>query len=240
MKSHAPSRLVCRLPALLVGLLALAPAVGADAVTLFFDGTVDGEISGISEASALSSGLDILTLPTFSSSGVIDVIDQTADGTVIGPIGTEVPDPFEVTSTWTVESLMQTSAVGDLLLLFAAPLNVTVDTNSGMQSTMYDLATEVGLSVDAAEGWVIVRDVSGSETAYYVGITLGNLLESLGATTMIDVNYHLIGPDQFPIGGDAVVPLPMMMLRVAQVPEPGTGLLLGLGLLGLGVKRRLQ
>jgi hypothetical protein len=57
------------------------------------------------------------------------------------------------------------------------------------------------------------------------------------------VNYFLLDafPDNaFPQGLDTLVALPQLELLVAfnMVPEPGTGVLLGMGLIALGGARR--
>jgi hypothetical protein len=151
-------------------------------------------------------------------------------------------DPFAITSTWTIESLLSIPVIGDPYLLFATAMNRSIFVNGQLEMTSYN-AAEVGLTVDANDGWAIVRGDAGGTTVYYVGISLGNLLASVNATTMVDVNYFLLDafPDNaFPQGLDTLVALPQLELLVAfnMVPEPGTGLLLGMGLIALGGARR--
>jgi hypothetical protein len=233
---------------LVLGTFVWASTAWADPVTLFFDG-VNNE--GTSETSALSSGLDILDLDTFAALGVIDVTSQVgADGVVIPP--EQAIDPFAITSAWTIESLLSVPVIGDPYLLFATAENRDFTFDNGTPdpgddvtfTTSYNPA-EVGLTVDASDGWAIVQGESGGQTVYYVGISLGNLLEAVGSSTVFDVNYFLLDafPDNafpHPNGLDQVVALPQLDLLVAfnVVPEPGTGLLVGLGLLGLAGSRR--
>lgn len=238
MRFIAPAAALRRFATLLLTTTVVATSAWADPVTVFFDGPSN---EGMSEASALASGLTILDLDTFAALGVIAVTDQDgADGVVIPP--EEAIDPFAITSTWTIESLLSISVIGDPYLLFATAMNRSIFVNGQLEMTSYN-AAEVGLTVDANDGWAIVQGDAGGTTVYYVGISLGNLLASVNASTLVNVNYYLLDafPDNaFPQGLDTLVALPQLDLLVAfnLVPEPGTGLLLGLGLIALGGARR--
>lgn len=232
----------------LVALITLlwASAAWGNPVNVFFDGPGN---EGMSEEDALASGLQILTGDTFAAEGVIDVTGQSLDGVDI--TGQPQVNPYAETSTWTIENLLGTSVLGTTYLLFATA------SDHDSFPTSYDPA-EVGLTVDADDGWAIVQGESGGQTVYYVGISLGNLLETVGSSTTIDVNYYLLeafpmnvfpDPDDpdFPnciedpnLVCDEILALPKLHLLVAfnVVPEPGTGLLLAMGLVGLGVTRR--
>jgi hypothetical protein len=246
MRSIALTPLLRHSAILALGTFLCASSAWADPVTVFFDG-VNHE--GMSEQSALDSGLQILTGDTFAALGVIDVTSQVgADGVVVPPA--DATNPFAITSAWTIESLMSVSVIGNPYLLFATAEDRTLTFDPSDPSDDFTTSynpSEVGLTVDASDGWAIVQGESGGQAVYYVGISLGDLLDAVGSTTVVDVNYFLLQafPDNAVLDPndpdmlDEILALPQLDLLVAfnVVPEPGTGLLVGLGLLGLAGSR---
>jgi hypothetical protein len=224
-----------RAAALLVLALAFS-ASGANATPVFFDGPTG---RGTSEETAAGSGLPELTFDSFVAAGdYVAVLDQSGDGLILQ---TRPPDgDFEHVSTWTLQSLMSLSAIGDPYLVFFDISNRDVD---GLGTTSY-LDEEVAL--DPAEGpsvgdWAIIRRDELGEL--YLGISLGDLLDAEGKIDFIVLNYFLTDaiPDNlFEDGDDFIVALPKLHLGIAfnAIPEPGTGLLLTFGLVGLAATRR--
>jgi hypothetical protein len=238
--------------ATLVCSLGLAQGTWADPITACddpntgcFDGAViptesfpDDQHWGMSAEQAASLGVPIVQLNIWSAESLIDV---TGNFLEITPID-EVEVPFTHTSEWGIESL-DSGAIGmieDAYLLFLTATNKT----GLVYETSYD-ETEVGVTMTGSTSdWVVVEGDANGTQVYFLGISLGDLFEQAGATTLIDVAYYLDNPETFPLSeGLEIVVLPRLEIAIAGtlVPEPGTGLLLGLGLVLIGAtRRRLQ
>ena len=112
---------------------------------------------------------------------------------------------------------------GPTLILF-----VTALPTAGT-SVSYDPET-VGVVVDPAEGWFLLE--SGGFT--YAALDVGPL--DSGQTIFFDVTYFVEEVQME--GGQDVLPDLQFGLAFDVIPEPGTAVLLGVGLLGLGAVRR--
>ena len=224
--------------ALLTLALCAAPA-GAVPYSALFNGPVSGPsnigVSAGSASAAQAAGVPIVTPPVFSAAGVLDVVDQDLDSITIDP--DDLDAPFEIDSTWTIENIFGSDLNGQLYLLFVAVDPRTIQI--GGQTEIVDhIDSQTGLVIDGATGWVIVQTVDPVlGTLYYPAISLGSLSD--GQQKDIVLRYVLNDLINFPDGPETIVPLPQLRLGMAFiVPEPATGLLVVLGLVGLAARAR--
>lgn len=231
------------LAALAAGSLALRPerAVAAS-IGVVFDGPTDsaGQHFGLSAGSASAAqaaGVGIVTPPMFNPTGVLSIVDQDVSSRAIDP--NTLHTPFEITSRWTAESDRSlTDRIVYLVFTTVDPRTLTV--GSTTIDVSYD-EEKVGLRLDPASGWVLLRTSAPSlGTLYYPAISLGPL--AFGQQKNVDVNYYLNQLITYRSGNDTFLPLPKLHIQVAiaPIPEPGTALLLALGLCGLAAPARAR
>lgn len=215
--------------ALLAGLLLILPAVaGATPVGLWFDGpTFGGTLPiGVSESSALGSGLEIhddaLTDPT----GLLDVTSQVLDdSSIVWPVPPSFEDPVQASSDWTVEA--QQPFAGRVLMVFVTTTDVEY---LGLS----------GLTVDAEEGWLLVRSQLEGQDVYLPAVDLG-LLPVAGAIANTPIHYLVATALKWDATNGRYL-LPQLMMAVTTlptaVPEPGGLLLLACASALLAARQR--
>ena len=221
--------------------LALLPQhARAASIGVVFDGPTNasGQHYGLSASSATAAqaaGVGIVTPPMYDPDGVLSIVDQDLQSVSLEP--GDLVTPFEIRSRWTAQSELDLS--NDIVyLVFTTVDPRTFTIGSETMDVNYD-EEKVGLRIDPASGWVLLRTSAASlGTLYYPAIPLGPL--ALAQQKQVDVNYYLEQLISFDSDGKTYLPLPKLHIQVAitPIPEPGTALLLALGLGGLAVRAR--
>ena len=228
-----------------LALLSAAPAVATPATVYFNGPNVGGSNFGISETSALAAslagGIPIISPPVFDVDGSLGIGSQTLMPLTFGV--TLFPFASYITSSWTMNNLRDDGQLSnqEVYLLFATPVPYDVSVGGSPVTISYP-PENVGLTIDGlapnGDRWAIIEvfDEDLGQTFYYPGVSLGTLAD-LSSSDPFNINYVVRG-EYLDEGIPGQLGLPQFQVLMAIVPEPGTGLLLGLGLIALSAARR--
>jgi PEP-CTERM motif len=223
---------------------------GATPVDVFFNGPSQGSTAfGISLASAIDArdnfGVPILT-PSQSPAvlaGRLSVELPPSDSLVLNPTR-PTSDNNTAISTWQIENTSGSVLSGASFLLFTH----TTPYGVGASTIEYDDAN-VGLRIDAEDGWFIMRGQANGVDYYFPALLLDRATSnpdegrlSVGERVAASIHYIVNEPmTGIRSNGRTNYYLPQLQLGFAQavvVPEPGSTLLLGLGLTLLAARRK--
>jgi len=230
-----------------VAVVAAVSPAQATPVDVFFNGpkpvSDPTTAYGISLASATAanttygvpiiSQVDVLTTIT----NRLSILQPPSSSLIVTP-NPPTSSLNRVTSNWEVENVSGSALTGATYLLFTHTDPYSVG------STTIDYPDEkVGIKIDKDLGWVIIKARAQGIDYYYPALLLdrsaanalaGNI--AVGQRVSAAINY-VVTQSLIRAGGN--YQLPELQLGFAQVvvPEPGTALLLGLGLTLLAGRR---
>ena len=229
-------------------LAGLAAPVGATPVDVFFDGPSTAAAPntrfGLSAAQAATAhdsfGVPFVTSLDFLGSAVgTYLIDQSLHTFSVPPNASL----NRATSHWTVENVSGSDLLGASYLVFTHTDPFEKD---GVLVAYDD--TNVGLTIDAVLGWVIVQAMAGGQTFYYPAVLLDRSVQNPLDGVLVDgvpsdpfsVQYVVSEPLVQAPAGSGPFQLPQLEIGrgFAAVPEPASGLLLALGLVALALRGR--
>jgi len=234
------------LAALMLGLSALPAA--AVPVDVFFEGpSIPSDLStnfGLGETQALAANVNF-AVPIIDNLGFVGSVTGTLHANPsFTPTASLTSDPENrATSSWNVDNVSSSDLAGATYLLFTHTDPFT------KQGVLIDYAdANVGLTIDEALGWVIVKSVDPTLGAFYypailldrsVSDPLNGFLGSGMTSASFVVEYVLMQALVAAPAGSSVYQLPELQVGMgfSPVPEPGAATLLALGLLALSARR---
>ena len=216
--------------------LAAAPASALPA-TVFWDGpTIEGRpgygVGAANAASANAAGVPIVQpvgfqpLSLATSKLLADDIDRAIVPSSLLTTGSPITS-LTLTSTWTEHNETGIN-LQNLYMVFERPI--------ANGDVVYG-PSDVGLTLGS--NWVILQGVaSGGVPLYYPAVSLGNLAN--GANAAFQLFYTLQNPPQELSQNNLELGMPAwnLFFLAAPVPEPTSGLLVLIGLLGIAGGRR--
>ena len=241
--SHRSSLRPLILAALAAGtLLVVAPAAFAGTMGLVFDGPTDGAgkhwgVSSSTASAAQAAGIGILSAPLLQADKNLDIVKQELQSVKLKT--KDLVTPFDVKSRWTAKSDRDLDE-SVVFLVFTTIDPRTLKVGSKKREVDYD-PTQTGLRVDSSAGWVLLQTSSPSlGTLYYPAVRLGPM--AFKDKEKVNVPYYLQELVSFKTGKTTVVALPQLRIGVAlaPIPEPGTALLLAVGVIGLAIRSRTR
>jgi hypothetical protein len=217
----------------------LAPALSASAtpVTLFFNGPkADGTRYGVSESDALLAesqfGVPIVTVEFLVDVTGMLAIQQDLDVSSVSPTPPTSGSMNRATSSWSARNVSGIDLMGASYVAF-----VTADAYRGIEYQ----DKNVGLSVDADDGWFLIRATAGAQSYFYPAKLLGDpAAPLLGELRNGDTAEAFDVAVKEPLRQAPMFVLPQLRIGLGftPIPEPGTALLVGGGLAGLAISRR--
>jgi len=241
----------------LLALATLAVAAPVSAVPITFTGDLNSEDRPLGTSMAEAMGMDAVDAGLSIHAIDVNELDLLGDHglTVTNDLtmnlGTADPEtPFSATSDWSITNNGDIGGHAYLVVVSFDPTPVEVN---GMPTEVDYVFSEAGLGIDGSTdpnnaqdlpwGFFEVDRTSVDPQAtplYLMMVDLG--LIAVGGSVDFDMPYYLENPTAFldGSGNNVVLPTLQLMSVFTPIPEPGTGLLLALGLAGLGFagKRR--
>ena len=215
-------------------------AGSAAATPVAFTGELNsqGMPLGTSQADALASGISIIPSALSSLSLLGDHDLSVVNDFSMGVGNQSVPMPLVAVSDW---SLTNDGGTGNVTLVVVSFSDTVVEI-AGVSEKIQYASDTVGL--DVTDAWSFLEIDRSSiidpqlDPVYLFALDLG--VVASGATVDFGMPYYLSNPRSYigSAGFNVVLPRLEVMTVFVPIPEPGSGLLLGLGIIALACKGR--